>query len=220
MKIKDAVIALLAILPASPLKNVALRVFGWKIGANSRVGSIIAVRLANVNIGSEVVIHSFSTYRDISLFVGDYSVVGRWNWVSSAVPLKKHSSYRGELRLGKHCGINSRNYFDVSGGVTFGDFSDLAGIRSTFITHQIDHTSNNQTCEEIRIGIRTMVCSNSIFVPGGTVVGDRSIIGMGSVVLKGDYESDSLFAGNPAKFKKQTTGLWFERTHGPAGKNT
>ena len=217
MRAKDQLIMFFAVFPASPLKNCLLRMLGWKIGSGSKVSSILAMRLPNVTLGDHVIVQQFSVFRDVSIEIDNSSVLGKWNWVSAARPLKGLPEFKGLLKVGKNCGINSRNYFDVSGGVTFGDFSDLAGIRSTFITHQIDSVTNKQTCSPIEIGEHTMVCSNSTFVPGGTRIGNRSIIAMGSVVTRGTYGDSSLFAGNPAKFKKVVTGKWFGRNEGPSG---
>ena len=38
---------------------------------------------------------------------------------------------------------------------------------------------------------------------GPCTIGDDAVIGAGSVVTSGDYESGCLYAGNPAVFKKR-----------------
>lgn len=61
------------------------------------------------------------------------------------------------------------------------------------------------------IGDNVYICANSVVI-GGVHVGDNVIIGAGSVVTK-DIPSNSIYAGNPARFlKKLDSGmeLWDE----------
>ena len=204
-----------AFLPSSKTKNFILRKLGWEIGDYVKIGSIIAQRLTTVKIGNFSVIQSMSIYRDVALEIGENSGIGSWNWISSAVPLKKSSDYRGKLELGNGTFIHSRNYFDVTGGIKLGNFSSIAGVRSTFLTHQTDTVFNTRVCNQIWVGDHTMICSNTLLVPGGTIIGDRCVIAMGSVVKSGKYPSDSLYAGNPAVHKKSTKGNWFSRNSQP-----
>jgi acetyltransferase-like isoleucine patch superfamily enzyme len=201
-------------MPKSPFKNALLKILGFKIKGQAKIGPNLLINLKHVHIGENAVIRPFNVFRNIKLELGDNAIVGSWNWIGSAKGLEKSPNYLGLFKLGEHSSINSRNYFDVSGGVIFGNFTDLAGVRSTFITHQIDTANSKQTCNLIRIGNHSMICSNSIIVPGGTLIGDRTVVAMGSVVTSGKYDSDSLYAGVPAKLKKSTSGEWFIRKEG------
>ncbi len=55
---------------------------------------------------------------------------------------------------------------------------------------------------EIKIGNNVWI-GNNVIILKNVNVGDNSIIAAGSVVLKGDYPSNSIIGGNPAKVVKQ-----------------
>ena len=214
MNFKTLSILLTGLLPASRLKNFLLRRNGWKIEPEVKIGPNIFIKTSNVKLQKRAEIRPFNIFRNISLEIGSNSVLGSFNWIGSAIALSGLPNYRGILSLGEHSAVNSRNYFDVSGGVYIGNFSDLAGVRSTFVTHQIDLERAAQTCNEIRIGSHTMICSNSLFVPGGTNIGERCLFAMGSVIRAGTYPTGGFYAGTPAVLKKQTSGDWFFRDSG------
>ena len=215
LALKIFLVTLVGLFPSSKAKIYLLRRLGWEIGEGVRIGSIFLQRVNPVSLGKNTIIQSMSMYRDCTLVTGSNSGIGSWNWVSSAVPLKISPNYKGKLEIGNSSFIHSRNYFDVTGGVKVGNFSSVAGVRSTFLTHQTDTQTNFKVCYPITVGDYSMICSNSIIVPGGTKIGDRSVIAMGSVVKSGQYEDDSLYAGNPAVFKKRTNGEWFNRSTQP-----
>ena len=56
--------------------------------------------------------------------------------------------------------------------------------------------------------------SSNIKVTPGAVVGARSIVAMGSVLIAEIYPSGSLIAGVPGKVKGSREGLWFDREVG------
>jgi acetyltransferase-like isoleucine patch superfamily enzyme len=217
MKLKSLTVLFLGLLPNSIFKTCALRLTGWEIGKKARISPNLFLNASKVSIGSGAQIRAFNIFRNVSLEVGGESIIGSFNWVGAARGLSEKPNFKGLLSLGQHSAINSRNYFDVSGGVIFGDFSDLAGVRSTFITHQIDLSTSIQTCNTIEIGNHSMICSNSILVPGGTQIGNRCLFAMGSVIRAGNYPSGGFYAGMPAIFKKNTSGVWFIRKIGSTG---
>ena len=56
--------------------------------------------------------------------------------------------------------------------------------------------------QNIIIGKGVFICSGAIIL-GPCKIGDHAVIAAGSVVLPGEYEAESLYAGNPAVFKKR-----------------
>lgn len=211
---KSLIVLMLGILPSSSIKNRLLRFAGWQIGKGAKIAPNIFLNVSKITIGNNVEIRAFNVFRNVSLQMGDESIIGSFNWIGAAKGLSRLANFKGLLSIGDHSAINSRNYFDVSGGVYFGAYSDLAGVRSTFITHQIDLESSTQTCDRIEIGNHTMICSNSLAVPGGTRIGNRCLFAMGSIIRAGKYPDDGFYAGMPAVYKKQTSGAWFNRRIG------
>jgi acetyltransferase-like isoleucine patch superfamily enzyme len=207
-------VLLFGILPSSPLKNYLLKLVGWKISSNVRIAPNIFLDITGVSIGHDAEIRAFNVFRNVTLNLGNNSIIGSLNWIGAAQGLIASANFSGTFSMGDNSAINSRNYFDVSGGVSFGSFSDLAGVRSTFITHQIDTENLKQTCYAIEIGHHTMICSNSLLVPGGTRIGNRCLFAMGSVILAGEYPEGGFYAGVPAVMKKETSGKYFYRKIG------
>lgn len=76
-----------------------------------------------------------------------------------------------------------------------------------FFTHDVAHAVLNAyyikglvvpLLGTIKIGNNVMIGANSIILPN-VEIGDNVIIGAGNIVTK-DLKSDSVYAGNPAKF--------------------
>jgi len=214
MRPKYVYILMTGLLPSSRLKNSVLKFIGWKISPGAKIGPNIFLDMRDVSIGRNVLIRPFNVFRNVSLDLSDDAIFGSLNWVGAARGLMHLPNFSGILSMGRHSSINSRNYFDVSGGIRFGNFSDLAGVRSTFITHQINMELCIQTCNQIDIGNHTIICSNSVLVPGGTRIGDRCLFAMGSIVRAGEYPNDGFYAGCPATLRKSTSGQWFHRGKG------
>jgi acetyltransferase-like isoleucine patch superfamily enzyme len=146
--------------------------------------------------------------------MGKNSGIGSWNWISSAPKLAHlQPEHSGKLVLGENSVITMRHYLDCSGGVLVGDFVTIAGVRSTFLTHQIDVVLNEQTASPVRIGSYALVSSNCSIVAGATI-GEACLVGMGTVVLGKTYPDSVLLAGNPARVVREQTGAYFTRNQG------
>lgn len=205
---------IISVTPGSTFKNFLLRQLGHDIHPKAKFGPNLVIGKTEILLGECSRIRPFNILRNIRLELGPNSVIGSWNWFSAAPALATLKSYKPVFQLGSSSSINSRNYFDCSGGVTFGSFSDLAGVRSTFVTHYIDTVLNEQTCKPIVIGARTMLSSNLIVMPGATV-GAKSIVAAGTILIGRTYPDASLIAGNPGQVKSPKSGAWFERYEGP-----
>lgn len=103
--------------------------------------------------------------------------------------------------------ISSRARFDDIGLVTLCDGAVISE-RVVLLTHDYSITTGlaaegrrpptDQYCKSsIRVGRNSFIGYGSILLPG-TVVGDNTIIGAGSVV-SGVIDEDSIYAGNPAR---------------------
>lgn len=87
----------------------------------------------------------------------------------------------------------------VPGLVTIGD-NFISAPGSTILAHDAStyvHTGKYRV-EKTTLGDNVFLGANSIVMPGVSI-GDNVIVGAGSVVTK-DLESNSVYAGNPAKY--------------------
>ena len=211
--IRNAVVLFFGILPASKFKNLLLRICGMPIKLSAKIHPQLILGGGRITAGENSLIRPFNIFRNIDLEIGANTIIGSWNWISAATALSTLESFRGSLRLGDHSSINSRHYFDCSGGVVIGRYSDVAGVRSTFITHFVDTKEAVQTCRSIQIGDYVSLSSNLKVAPGANV-GDRSLVAMGSILTSHIFPENSFIAGMPGRLKAETSGKWFNRKVG------
>lgn len=204
MRTKQLFKLIVGLQPPSKLKNRLLTLFGCQVDYSSIVGPVLIWKVRELVIGPGAVIKGFNVLRNLELCeFGANSVVGQWNWISAAPFLVAPSSNpnAGNFRLGYESSLTSRHYIDASGGVQIGEFSTIAGVRSTFMSHAIDVEANEMTTGSIIVESYSMVGSNVKLVMGASVPA-RSIVAMGSIVTPGLTETDRLYAGSPAVAKK------------------
>ncbi len=190
MSVRNALVIVVAALPASELKNALLRRLGWAIGDGVHIGPCLVLRLGHVDIGSGAYIGSCNVLRDLAtLTLGEHTEIMHWNWVTAS-RLLGEAGAPCLLQLGPHSNITSRHYIDCSGGIRVGTTSAIGGVRSTLITHGISVMSwpartlrktNDCTLGPIEIGDYCLLSSN-VQVSPGTVVGSRIVVGMGATI--------------------------------------
>jgi len=110
-----------------------------------------------------------------------------------------HSGFSGvSIYCAKRISIGSHVQCGVNTFIWDTDFHPL-----DFMARRAHDISRIQT-EEISIGNDVFIGAQCIVLKGAHI-GDRSIIGAGSVVTK-DIPADELWAGNPARFIRKTSG--------------
>lgn len=213
MNMRNLLIAAIGILPAGRLKNAALRRAGYNIAASAHIGPCLILGVGQLNAGEFARIGPLNVIRDLSMLdVGPHARIGRWNWISAAVPLRAHGA-SGSLTLGSHSALTQRHYVDCSGGIWIGAYSTVAGVRSTFITHGIDWRTAQQSFASITIGEYCILSSNVSVTPG-TCVADRTVVGMG-VTLSKSYEQSGLILQSRGRVvREDLEGEYFRRETG------
>lgn len=213
---KKLLVLIIATFPNSKLKLSLLKGLGWKISKGAYFGANLVYGLDFCSLGENSSVGNLNVFRNVKeLNLKEEALIGNLNWFSSEKTLENQSNLRfGEIHLGVGAAITNRHYFDVSGSISLGAFSTIAGIRSTFLTHTIDLKKNVQACQEILIGKFCFLGGDSKFLPGVSIP-DYVVIGIGSVVLpKIKIDSLTLVAGNPASVRKDLdmTYLYFTRS--------
>ena len=125
---------------------------------------------------------------------------------SSIVSPPFYCDYGDGIILGENVFINSNCSFLDGGFITIGKHT-LVGPNVQIYTphHPLDYLSRRETKETsypVTIGEDCWIGGGTTICPGVTI-GDRVVIGAGSVVVK-DIASDSVAVGNPAKVVRKT----------------
>jgi acetyltransferase-like isoleucine patch superfamily enzyme len=210
------VILLVGLLPSCGLKSRALALLGFEIAKTARISPSVLWDVQTLIMSEQARVGFGNVFRNVRrISIGESSKIGQWNWVSAAPTLvvASDSVGAGSLTVGSHSAITSRHYLDISGGIEVGEFTTIAGMRSTFITHGIDVAQGKQVATPISVGDYALVGSNVTVVPGANLP-DHCLFAMGSVVIKGLSEPRGLYAGNPAQWRRTISGAYFNRKVG------
>ena len=116
-----------------------------------------------------------------------------------------YCDYGYNIKLGKNVFINYNCCMLDTMPITIGDHTLIApNVQFYAATHPIDAKRRSALLEygePITIGKHVWIGGNATICPGVTI-GDRSVIGAGSVVTK-DIPADVVVAGNPARFIRE-----------------
>lgn len=124
---------------------------------------------------------------------------------SSVINPPFHCDHGHGIKLGENVFVNY-NATMLDGGIISIGKNTQIGPNCQLVTpnHPIDYIERRkpiERCSPIKIGEDCWLGTGVIVCPGVTI-GDRSIIGAGSVVVK-DIPSDSMAVGNPCKVIKK-----------------
>ena len=113
-----------------------------------------------------------------------------------------YTEFGKNIKLGKNVFINSGCHFQDNGGIEIGD-GTMIGPRAVIVT--LNHDLNPQTRltatpKPVKIGKNVWIGANCTILPGVSI-GDNSVIGAGSVVVK-SIASNVVAVGNPARVVK------------------
>lgn len=200
---KSLVQVMILFLPWGLRRWILTKTFGYSIDPTAHVGlSIILADEVTMSRGATLGHFNYVGRLDLLQLDEDASI-GNFNWITglstrlnSPFFIKK-TNRRSDLVIGKCSMIAHQNYIDCSDRIVLGQFAGIAGTRSQFVTHGVEPITSRQTCAPIIVGDFTMVGSGSIVLKGVRIP-DRCIVSAGSVVSHVRPEPYSLIAGNPA----------------------
>lgn len=118
----------------------------------------------------------------------------------------------GSINIDNNTGISNTAICSMS-KVSIGKNCLLGGGVKIYDTdfHSIDYKKRRETDTDIDRRTQPVIIGNDVFIGAGsyilkgTIIGDCSVIGAGSVVC-GHVPSGEIWAGNPAKFIKRIEG--------------
>ncbi len=108
-----------------------------------------------------------------------------------------------KIKIGKNIRINDKVFLHGANGIEFGDNVTLShGACLISESYNIDSfdifLEKKHKGKKIIIGNNVWICANAIILPG-VKISDNIIVGAGSVVTHDLLESNTIYAGNPAK---------------------
>lgn len=211
---------LICFLPWKLRRTVLIRCFGYKIAKSAHIGlSFIYPKYLEMREGASIGHLNVAVHLE-ELILGENSSIGRQNWITGfPMSNKRHfarnAKRRASLIVGKESAITKQHHLDCTDLISIGDYTTIAGYRSTFLTHAIDVYENMQSCHPIVIGDYCFV-STDVRILGGSKLPNRSVLGAGAVLNKRFEEELALYAGVPAEKKKtiDNTARYFYREKG------
>ncbi len=113
------------------------------------------------------------------------------------------------IRLGEHVFVNANCTFLDGAYITIGPHTLIGPDVKIYTPHHpmdyLERRGSKEYAYPVTIGADCWIGGGAIICPGVTI-GDRSIIGAGSVVTK-DIEPDSVAVGNPARIIRRNDQL-------------
>ncbi len=131
-----------------------------------------------------------------------YKVLGMHIGKGTRILMKVKVVYPWKISIGKYTIINEACFLDGRGGMEIGDNVTVA-IYSKLITgyHHIDDENFSYQSEKIKIENNAVIFANCTIL-GGALIRHGCVIAAASLVQKGDYKENGLYAGVPAKYKR------------------
>lgn len=205
---KRALIYLLIFIFPWAIRRLLLqKIFKYQIHKKAYISRLSLILPMNLKMDENSFIGSFSIAIHLdTITLGESSRIGRSNWISG-IPKnsKKHFTHVKErnpsLIVGRHSAITKEHIIDCTDTIKIGDFTTVAGFKSQLLTHSIDYINSRQDCAPINIGNYCIIGTNSVFLPASRLP-NYSICGASSVINKKFDDEYFLYAGSPAKQRK------------------
>ena len=120
--------------------------------------------------------------------------------------------------IGDDVVIGIDNFFQAGGGIEIGSNTILSpGVKiwtQNQILSNMKLTYREQGLEYLKVTIGESVwVGPSVFIMPGANIGDCCVITAGSVVDKGEYPSQSIISGNPAKIIGNRSNIAMDKNH-------
>lgn len=194
--------------------------YGYQIHPTARIGKSI-IHAEKLILHKHACIGNFCLCKRIDkLELFDYAGMGNFNYITG-LPTSIKDKYfqhiknrKCEVIIGRHSDITSAHYLECTAGIYIGEFSLIAGIGSTIMTHSVDIYKSIQDAAPIHIGKYNFIGAKNMIIKG-VVTADFVVTGAMSFINKSLTEERALYGGVPCKLvKKIENAEYFNRTSG------
>lgn len=202
-RLRAIAILVLGMLPALPVKNRLLNLFGYRIHPTVRFAPALIIKVDEFSVGEDSRIGLGNGFRNLrSVQIGEKSELGRFNTISAAPIYRNAQSPQPELRgvfsMGDCVLLTRQHIVDCSGGVVIEDFAAVTGHGVLIYSHAVDLRRYRMSCAPTRIKEGSIVTARCILTMGSTVP-ERCVMAMGGMLMPGAKKSENLYVGVPAK---------------------
>ncbi len=111
----------------------------------------------------------------------------------------------GDLEIGDGALVTAEHFFDLTRSITLGPGTTVGGIRSSFWTHGAGGRGRGRGRGSIEIG-RECHLGSDVRFGAGVRLPDRTLVGMGSVVVDAPPGPGLFIAGVPARVRGEGAG--------------
>jgi acetyltransferase-like isoleucine patch superfamily enzyme len=210
-KIRLFIALLISLAPCRLIRIVLYRLaFRYRISLSAQIGfgAVIAVQKANIGAARIGACNRF--FGPFRLAVEEGAIISPFcSFQAGQYMLKRCNGDVDRLSLcmiKRNARITEGHLIDASEGFELGENSWIAGRGSQFWTHGAEYGVSRD--RSVVIGDNCYVGSAVRFAPG-VKIGNRCMVGMGSVVTKSFNEDCLLIAGTPARIMKRNWD-WIE----------
>lgn len=211
----------LGLLPASPIKNRLLNLLGHDVHPTAVIRPVFLVNVDRLEVGAGSLIRNWNLFRNLRVArIGLDTHIGPSNiiWANRKYRYAEVTNPElvGVFEIGKRALITRHHHIDATGGCIIGDWSAMAGRKSTVLTHSYEPMSHTMGCAPTRISECSFMANQSI-MGMGAVLPPRSVLAMGGVLMPGATQEDTLYGGVPAKPLKADITAWKIFDYGEEG---
>jgi acetyltransferase-like isoleucine patch superfamily enzyme len=179
-----------------------------QIHPTAKIGLFTYLDATSIHLGEHTVIGHFNFCENLENFhIGSGCLIGNSNSFK-ALPLGSSKHFRTEadrdpsFYVGNEVSIGKSHGFDFCNSIRIGDFTAIAGERSSLLTHGIDMKENIQKSAPLSIGNYCRIGTCCVFKMGSRLP-NYSVVGANSMVHKAFDEEYALYSGVPAKLVKK-----------------